>query len=299
MHVCTDSGPPATRATSNGRRGPAQVTSWALRRTVRARRVVCGPADVVLGIQLRVLSVLGVGVHHVDVHGEARVRKVHVLAPVGSGQPPAVAVPGVGDLLVPAVVEDAASPVVVAQDAQPWLAIQPRAVVHPLEDLIELVVRHKSDLVHGRAAGLLDAAPVEVVADVQDEHWVHFGGACLEGTGHQLLRLVVKALHKAAPGVASGPHGRVALNELLVIAEQLGVWLVEARAGEDAWPGFGPRRVCNEVRPALDGMQRAIQTAPVTSFVRHCLTSSQVKSYAAPNYGPEAMQCLYLKLVQT
>ena len=37
------------------------------------------------------------------------IHEVHLLAPVGRRQAPAVALPGVGDLLVPAVVEDTAS----------------------------------------------------------------------------------------------------------------------------------------------------------------------------------------------
>ena len=44
-----------------------------------------------------------------------------MLAPVGRRHAPAIGFPGVGNLLVPAVVKNTASPVVVAQDAQPDL----------------------------------------------------------------------------------------------------------------------------------------------------------------------------------
>ena len=47
-----------------------------------------------------------------------------MLTPVGRGQAPAVGLPGVGDLLVPAVVEDTASPIVVSQHTQPNLPLE-------------------------------------------------------------------------------------------------------------------------------------------------------------------------------
>ena len=237
----------------------------ALRLAVCSGRVVLDSADVVLRVQFRILRVLGIRVDHEDVHGEAGVHEVDVLAPVCRRQSPAIALPGVGNLLVPAVVEDTASPVVVSQDAQPRLAIQARPVVDALENLVELVVCHVSQLGHWRATGLLDATPVEVVADVQDELWVHFGRTGLERAGHQCLRLIVDALHETTSGIAHTPHRLVAFDKLLVIAEQLRVLLVVACSREDAWPGLRPCRVCNEVRPTLDWVQRAIQAAPVAS----------------------------------
>jgi len=60
-----------------------------------------------------------------------------------------------------------------------------------LEDLVELVVRREGDLVHGGPASLLDAAPVEVVADVEDVLGLVGLGPCLHGLGNELLRLLV------------------------------------------------------------------------------------------------------------
>ena len=237
----------------------------ALRRAVCSRRIVRGSADVVLGIQRWILRVLRIRVDHVDVHGEPGIHEVHVLAPVCRRHSPAVAVPGVSNLLIPAIVEDAASPVVVPQDAQPRLAIQARPVVDVLEDLVELVVGHVRQLIHWRAAGLFDTAPVEVVAYVEDEDGVHFGRATLEGAGHQELGLIIDALHETTSGIAHSSHRLVALDKLLVVAEQLCVRLVEARSWENAWSCFRSCRVGNEVGPPLNGVQCTVQATPVTS----------------------------------
>ena len=50
-----------------------------------------------------------------------------------------------------------------------------------------------------------------------------------------------------------------------MVAEQLCVCLVETRPGEDTRPSLGPGRIGDEVGPAFDGVQRAVQAAPVTS----------------------------------
>ena len=224
-----------------------------------------GSADVVLGVQRWILRILGVRVDHEDVHSEPRIHEVHVLAPVCRRQSPAVAVPGVSNLLIPAIVEDAAAPVVVSQDAQPRLAIQARPVVDVLEDLVELVVGHVRQLVHWRAAGLFDTAPVEVVAYVEDEDGIHFSRATLEGAGHQELWLIIDALHETTSGIAHSSHRLVALDKLLVVAEQPCVRLVEPRPWENAWSCFRSCRVCNEVGPPLNWVQCTIQATPVTS----------------------------------
>ena len=49
-----------------------------------------------------------------------------------------------------------------------------------------------------------------------------------------------------------------------MVAEQLCVWLVEPCPGENAGPRLGPGRICDEVGPAFNGVQRAVQAAPVT-----------------------------------
>ena len=41
------------------------------------------------------------------------------------------------------------------------------AAVHALEDLGELVLSRVGQLVHGRTAGLLNAAPVEVITNLK------------------------------------------------------------------------------------------------------------------------------------
>ena len=214
LHVGTEVGPPAAQELlSVPIHERAKRQCRALRRAVGTRWIVGRAADVVLGIQLWVLSILGVGVHHVDVHGEACIHEVNMLAPVGRWHSPSVAVPGVGNLLVPAVVEDAAAPVMVAQNTQPGLAIQAGSIVDALKDLVELVVGHVRDLIHGCAAGLLNATPIEVVTHIQNELWISFCSSLLERACHQLLGLVVEALDKATARVAHASHSLVALNE--------------------------------------------------------------------------------------
>jgi hypothetical protein len=58
----------------------------------------------------------------------------------------------------------------------------------------ELTQVQSQSLVHGLSTGLFDAAPVEVVAHIQNVLRIFQGGACLEGVGHQNLRVVIHAL---------------------------------------------------------------------------------------------------------
>mmetsp|Transcript_58824 Transcript_58824/g.154938 ORF Transcript_58824/g.154938 Transcript_58824/m.154938 type:complete len:351 (-) Transcript_58824:172-1224(-) len=190
-------------------------------RAARVGRVVLAAAHVVLRVLLRVLGVHHVGVGEEDVHVEALVGVRDVLAPVGRRHDPPVARPGVRDLLVPAVVEDAAAPVVVAEHAQPLLAAEAGPLVHALEDLVELVLGRGRDLAHVGAARLLDAAPIEVVPDVQDVLGVLQGGAGLESICNELLRPRVDVGHEAATGGALRPPSVEALHELIVGAQQL------------------------------------------------------------------------------
>mmetsp|Transcript_118142 Transcript_118142/g.314375 ORF Transcript_118142/g.314375 Transcript_118142/m.314375 type:complete len:316 (+) Transcript_118142:151-1098(+) len=101
------------------------------------RRVVRGAADVVLRVGAWRLGVHGVGVEHVDVNGKVLVWETHVLAEVLRRHDPAVAHPSVDDLLVPSIVELPAAVVVVAQHAQPGLAVQAWAAVDLLKDVVK------------------------------------------------------------------------------------------------------------------------------------------------------------------
>ena len=133
-----------------------------------ARAVVRSAAHVVVGILLWGLCVNKVGVQEVVVHAEAKVSIDHGGGVVRGRHHPAVAGPGIRHLLVPGVVKLEATPVVVAQNTEPRLVAETRALVDAFENLIELVLRWVGDLVHGKPTSLLDASPVEVVPHIQD-----------------------------------------------------------------------------------------------------------------------------------
>ena len=107
-----------------------------------------------------------VGVKEEVIHIEVLVRVDNGGLVVGSWHDPSVASPGVGDLLIPAVVELESSPVMVAQNTKPGLVGKARPLIHTFENLIELVLRRVRDLIHRTPTCLLDAAPVKVVPDL-------------------------------------------------------------------------------------------------------------------------------------
>mmetsp|Transcript_58825 Transcript_58825/g.154942 ORF Transcript_58825/g.154942 Transcript_58825/m.154942 type:complete len:333 (-) Transcript_58825:79-1077(-) len=211
------------------------------------------------------MRVLNVGVEHEEVDAEALVGVVDLRAVVRRGHDPAVALPGVGDLLIPAIVEDAAAPVVVAEDAEPRHVVEAGPAVDALVDLVELVLGLVGHRAHGVAAVLLDASPVEVVTDVQDVLGVEKRRVLLELLRDEKLRLRVNAVHKTTAGHTILEV--VAVDELLVAAEEDGVVQVVARAGEDAGAGLLATLVDDEAVPASRGPhvgpEGAVQAAPV------------------------------------
>ena len=128
--------------------------------------VVLSTAHVVVGVLLWWHGIDEVGVQEEVVHIEAEVCVDDGRLVVGSRHDPAVASPGVGDLLIPAVVELEASPIMVAQDAEPGLVCEAGPLINAFEDLIELVLRRVRDLIHRTPTCLLDAAPVKVVPNL-------------------------------------------------------------------------------------------------------------------------------------
>mmetsp|Transcript_149069 Transcript_149069/g.211828 ORF Transcript_149069/g.211828 Transcript_149069/m.211828 type:complete len:409 (-) Transcript_149069:601-1827(-) len=231
-----------------------------------APRVMLIAADVVARLLPLVLAILVVGVQNVDVHPEVPYLEIHLEGVVRRRQDPTVALPRVGKLLIPAVVEAATSPVVVAQAADPWNAVDSRTIVNALEDLVELVRRGVRELVHRVSASLLDTSPVEVVAHIQNGHWVVLLCSLLECLRNQLLRRRVNVLVKAtARRTAPRPPGLVAVEELLMIAHHEVVLLVPASPGEGrgAWlwqsiPPPGHQRVT-----ALYRLQHGVHATPV------------------------------------
>mmetsp|Transcript_80108 Transcript_80108/g.141366 ORF Transcript_80108/g.141366 Transcript_80108/m.141366 type:complete len:231 (-) Transcript_80108:37-729(-) len=133
----------------------------------------------------------GVAVNHEKLCREAEVRVLHVLHPVQARHSPSIAGPGVGNLLVPTLVELESSPVVVAEHAEPWHAVDALTFVNALEDIVELQAGHVSNLVHGAATVCVDATPVEVVADVEDEVRVLVSCTFVHLDGNEVLGVLV------------------------------------------------------------------------------------------------------------
>mmetsp|Transcript_91290 Transcript_91290/g.229482 ORF Transcript_91290/g.229482 Transcript_91290/m.229482 type:complete len:258 (-) Transcript_91290:433-1206(-) len=126
--------------------------------------------------------------------------------------------------------------------------------------------RRVRQLMHRSPASFLDATPVEVVTDVQDVLRLVHQGTRLHCLCNQLLGLVVDSHHEAASLGATYlvlPLGVVASDELLMVAKFFGVTRIPSGPREDAGPGLRPRLVGDDARPALDGVQGAVHTAPV------------------------------------
>mmetsp|Transcript_86367 Transcript_86367/g.220020 ORF Transcript_86367/g.220020 Transcript_86367/m.220020 type:complete len:379 (+) Transcript_86367:374-1510(+) len=233
------------------------------RRAIGTYRVVRLAADVVLRVHPWTLRVVDVRVDHEDVGREQFRRVLHAHHVVRGRHDPAVAGPSVRNLLIPTVVKTTATPIVVAQNAQPRLALEARARVDALKDLVELVMSREGDLIHGGAASLLDAAPVEIVADVQEVLRLIDLGALLHRLRHQLLGLVVHAGHEAAGHRAVRSSSFVALDEILMVAQLDSVVPVPTRPRENAGPRLGAPVVRDEGRPTLDRVQLPIHAAPI------------------------------------
>mmetsp|Transcript_68805 Transcript_68805/g.143696 ORF Transcript_68805/g.143696 Transcript_68805/m.143696 type:complete len:253 (-) Transcript_68805:942-1700(-) len=181
-------------------------------------RVVLGAAHVVFRVLGRLLGIVEIGIHKIDIDREVLVGILHWHHVVDSRHHPTLASVGVGDLLVPTVVEHSATPVVVAQNTQPWLARQTGSLVDILVDLVELMVSSPGNLTHRSSASLLDTAPVEVITDIEEETRILLCCTFFHRTGDKLLRLRVDTLDEATAGRAALAlaHGVEASNELLV-----------------------------------------------------------------------------------
>mmetsp|Transcript_1617 Transcript_1617/g.4833 ORF Transcript_1617/g.4833 Transcript_1617/m.4833 type:complete len:1176 (-) Transcript_1617:46-3573(-) len=205
---------------------------------VSVLRVVLGPADVVLRVLLRVKRVHEVGVKHEVVHREGGVHDLQAV--VRRGHHPPRAGPGVRNLLVPAVDELAAAPVMVAQDAEPGLAVEPGTVVDALVNGVELMPGGRVDEIHGATAILLDPTPVEVVADIEDVLGVLESGSRPKLLGHQQLRLAVAQAKQKFMRTASDRGGALSCRASL------------SGASAGVLPAVGEEEVVARERPSGD-----------------------------------------------
>mmetsp|Transcript_388 Transcript_388/g.879 ORF Transcript_388/g.879 Transcript_388/m.879 type:complete len:243 (-) Transcript_388:1033-1761(-) len=89
--------------------------------------VVLSAADVVLRVLVGLEGIFDIAIDVEDVHVETCILEGDMHAPIGCRHHPPGTGPCVGNLLIPTIVEDAAAPVVIAQHAQPKLAIQAAA----------------------------------------------------------------------------------------------------------------------------------------------------------------------------
>mmetsp|Transcript_30724 Transcript_30724/g.43007 ORF Transcript_30724/g.43007 Transcript_30724/m.43007 type:complete len:259 (-) Transcript_30724:323-1099(-) len=190
------------------------------RSTGGIRAVVLTTAHVVFRISARILGIHSIAVMHDDIHIKAKIRIRDMLAPIRSRHSPPVGGPSVCNLLIPSVVELTASPVVVAQDTEPWLVAQASTLVDAFKDVVELMSCCSRDLAHRSASTVnFNATPVKVVAHVQDIIGILHRRTSFEGVGHQELRLHIDFRNKAAARSAPGTSGIEALYKLLVVAE--------------------------------------------------------------------------------
>mmetsp|Transcript_82446 Transcript_82446/g.214825 ORF Transcript_82446/g.214825 Transcript_82446/m.214825 type:complete len:212 (-) Transcript_82446:444-1079(-) len=114
---------------------------------------------------VRLQGIRVVGIQDKNVKGELLVRIRHCLLIVGCRHHPPGVLPSVSNLLVPGIVETPPTIVVVAQSAYPRYITG----IHGVENRVELVLCLEAQLRHWRCpASLLDATPIEVVADVED-----------------------------------------------------------------------------------------------------------------------------------
>mmetsp|Transcript_36076 Transcript_36076/g.65216 ORF Transcript_36076/g.65216 Transcript_36076/m.65216 type:complete len:268 (+) Transcript_36076:580-1383(+) len=221
-------------------------------------------AEVVLWVLFRVLGIHGVRVEHVNVHRKIEVWVLNMLAPIWGRHDPALAVPGVGNLLIPAIVEDTATPVMVAEDTEPRNVTE--ACVNPFKNLRELVHRCVRELGHRCAAVLFDAAPVEVISNIENIIWLHQARPRLESIGNQDLRLIVHAPDIPAPWDARRvPFLVEAFDELLVAAELDVMLLVPPGPWENARASLLATIEHQKLFTVFDRVQGAIHAPPVTN----------------------------------
>mmetsp|Transcript_97627 Transcript_97627/g.284996 ORF Transcript_97627/g.284996 Transcript_97627/m.284996 type:complete len:351 (+) Transcript_97627:119-1171(+) len=232
--------------------------SWAaVACAVRIGWVVLLAADVVLLVDVRGVGIHRVGVEHEDLNAEVLVWELHALLEVLPGHDPAVTLPGVGDLLVPAVVKVEAAPVVVPEHTDPLLAGEPRTGVDALEDCVKLVLGGGMDGPHGLPASRLNSAKIEVVAYVEDVLGVVLRSSRLEHFRNEELWIVVHARHEAALTLALSSRP-VAVHQVLVPALHPG-------PREDVGAGRGPAWVNDYLRVALPGHEGAVHATPISN----------------------------------
>mmetsp|Transcript_76759 Transcript_76759/g.248594 ORF Transcript_76759/g.248594 Transcript_76759/m.248594 type:complete len:259 (+) Transcript_76759:832-1608(+) len=147
----------------------------------------------------------------------------------------------------------------VTQSAGPRRA--PR--VHAIEDGAELVLGGGAQLAHGDAASLLDAAPVEVVADVEHILRTLQRRPRVEGIRDQVLRPSVDTFGPGAPRYARCTLRLEAVLKLRFVAKQLAVALVPACPREDLGPRCVASRIGDDSGAVLPGLEGAVHASPI------------------------------------
>mmetsp|Transcript_56903 Transcript_56903/g.92161 ORF Transcript_56903/g.92161 Transcript_56903/m.92161 type:complete len:270 (+) Transcript_56903:666-1475(+) len=223
-------------------------------------------AEVVLWVLFTVLGIHGIRVEHVNVHRKIEVWVLNMLAPIWGRHDPALAVPGVGNLLIPAIVEDTATVVMVAEYTEPRHFAEGLPSVHPFKNLIELVQGCVRELAHRCAAVLFDAAPVEVISNIENIIWLHQARPRLESIGNQDLRLIVHAPDIPAPWDARRvPFLVEAFDELLVVTNLTVMMLVPPGPWENARASLLATIEHQKLFTVFDRVQGAIHAPPVTN----------------------------------
>mmetsp|Transcript_8856 Transcript_8856/g.26359 ORF Transcript_8856/g.26359 Transcript_8856/m.26359 type:complete len:463 (+) Transcript_8856:192-1580(+) len=225
-------------------------------------------ADIVLRVGVGLLGLDEVRIDEEIIHRKARV--VHVRRPVLSRRHPAAArAPRIGDVLVPTCVELVAAVVVVAQDAQPRLAVDALALVNLLENPLELARRRVRERRHQATLGV-EPRPIKVISSIEEVIGRVVLGPLAHLRGHLRLRLVVDALDEISRCTLARGHGAMRAQHAAPIGNHVHAvraLLFEARRRQaDAVVVGGQlgRRRCPEALLAIVGKARLVGPPPPT-----------------------------------
>mmetsp|Transcript_78535 Transcript_78535/g.123908 ORF Transcript_78535/g.123908 Transcript_78535/m.123908 type:complete len:222 (-) Transcript_78535:267-932(-) len=181
-----------------------------------------------------------------------------MLHPVLRREPPLRIMPCIANLLIPGSRIHPASIVVIPEDTQPS-DVQLFRVVDLIVDGVKHVSSNLMNARDGRRTALQrDAAPVKVVANIEDEFGLGLGGSLLHLGCDQQAGLIIHAVVVAAVWLATIATTSIEANRHLTVCAATGA------VGKDVGANFHPTIVLNHPHPAIWRHHSSIHSAPVT-----------------------------------